>query len=75
VLRVKSGYNPNSSSIGTALPTYVVLTAASGALAVMLLHLTGAVAALLRRKEPPAPPSPEPPSPAEQDEHAQATSD
>jgi hypothetical protein len=63
VLRVKSGYNPNSSSIGSALPTYMVLTAAAGALTVMLLHLTGAVAARLRReKKPPAQPPDSPSS-------------
>ncbi|MBW2526859.1 MAG: hypothetical protein JRI23_21930 [Deltaproteobacteria bacterium] len=50
VLRVKEGYNPNSSSIGTAIPTYLAFAAGSGAVAVLLLHLRGAVAALLRRR-------------------------
>ena len=62
VLRVKLGYNPNSSSVGSALPTFLALAAGSSALAALLLHLTGAVGDLLRRKGQPRPPSAEPPS-------------
>jgi hypothetical protein len=64
VLRVKLGYNPNSSSIGSAIPSYLLFAAGSGILGALLLHLTGSVAALLRRtpaSEPSAPPAPRPP--------------
>jgi hypothetical protein len=61
VLRVKLGTNPNSSSVGSALPTYLVFVAASGALTAMLLHLTSAVGALLRRPRQSDAPSVEPP--------------
>lgn len=50
VLRVKEGYNPNSSSIGTAIPTYLAFAAGSGALAVLLLNLRSVVAGLLRKQ-------------------------
>lgn len=49
VLRVKLGYNPNSSSIGSAIPTFLGLAAAAGGLAVVLLHLTDSVASIVRR--------------------------
>lgn len=50
VLRVKEGYNPNSSSIGTAIPTYLALATASGAVTLFLLNLRSAVGTLLRRR-------------------------
>jgi hypothetical protein len=50
VLRVKDGYNPNSSSIGTAIPTYLAFAATSGAVTVLLLNLESAVGSLLRKK-------------------------
>ena len=50
VLRVKLGYNPNSSSVGSAIPTFLVLAAASGALTVVLLNALDAVGSMIRRR-------------------------
>jgi hypothetical protein len=75
VLRVKLGYNPNSSSVGSALPMYLVFAAASGALTALLLHLTGAVGASLRRRKPPCPTPAEPPRSEGDAGHDQASRD
>ena len=39
VLRVKLGYNPNSSSVGSELPLFLGLALSAGALTVLTLHL------------------------------------
>ncbi|HOZ46076.1 MAG TPA: hypothetical protein PLO37_10290 [Candidatus Hydrogenedentes bacterium] len=39
VLRCKEGYNPNSSSIGSQIPTFLAFAAGSGALSIFVLHL------------------------------------
>ncbi len=51
VLRVKDGYNPNSSSVGSAIPTFLALAAASGALTVALTHMLSAVGRALRKSK------------------------
>ena len=50
VLRVKLGYNPNSSSVGTSVPKFLAFAVTSGALATLLLHLRSFVAGKLRKK-------------------------
>jgi hypothetical protein len=50
VLRVKHGYNPNSSSIGSSITTFILLSAAAGGLTVLLTNLTDSVGALIRRR-------------------------
>ncbi|MBW2457186.1 MAG: hypothetical protein JRI68_21910 [Deltaproteobacteria bacterium] len=50
VLRVKGGYNPNSSSVGSSIPMFLTLAAGSGALAVVLLNAMGVVGRLLRKQ-------------------------
>lgn len=50
VLRVKGGYNPNSSSVGSSIPMFLTLAAGSGALAVVLLNALGVVGRLLRKQ-------------------------
>ncbi len=50
VLRVKTGYNPNSSSVGTDIPTFLALAAATGALTTIALNLLSATAARIRRE-------------------------
>ena len=39
VLRLKSGYNPNSSSIGSDIPTFLAFASSAGALTTVLTHL------------------------------------
>ena len=62
VLRVKGGYNPNSSSIGSSIPMYLMVAASSGALTVVLLNALGVVGKLLRKQSAADPPKDEPPS-------------
>lgn len=50
VLRVKGGYNPNSSSVGSSIPMFLTLAAGTGALAVVLLNALGVVGGLLRKQ-------------------------
>jgi hypothetical protein len=50
VLRVKLGYNPNSSSIGSAIPRFLVFALASGMTATFLLHLRGTIGRLIRNR-------------------------
>lgn len=61
VLAVKSGYNPNSSSVGTAIPTFLAAAAGAGALATIVLTLLSTAAARIRRDMPSAPGGQEPP--------------
>ncbi len=39
ILRIKHGYNPNSSSVGSDIPMFLTLTAASGAAALVALNI------------------------------------
>ncbi len=48
VLRVKLGYNPNSSSIGSMIPTFLAWSAGAGGATVIALHVLRA-AGVLRR--------------------------
>lgn len=50
VLRVKVGYNPNSSSIGSAIPLFLAAAVGSGAVTVFLLNLLDSTGDILRRK-------------------------
>jgi hypothetical protein len=50
VLRFKEGYNPNSSSIGSAVPLYLWAATGAGALAVVLLNLRGLIGRLRRER-------------------------
>ena len=51
VLRVKAGYNPNSSSVGSQVPGFLAFALGSGAASVLLLGTLGAVSRLLRRRK------------------------
>jgi hypothetical protein len=50
VLRVKEGYNPNSSSIGSAISAYLAAAVGAGAVGVILLNLFSSAGGLLRRR-------------------------
>jgi hypothetical protein len=49
LLRLKTGYNPNSSSVGSDIPTFLGFAAAAGVLTTVLLNALGVVAELIRR--------------------------
>ena len=40
ILRVKKGYNPNSSSIGSMIPKYFAFALGSGIIAVIISNLS-----------------------------------
>ena len=50
VLRVKRGYNPNSSSVGSEVPTFLALALGSGAITVLALNALDAVGRVIRRR-------------------------
>lgn len=49
VLRVKAGYNPNSSSVGSQIPAFFAFAAGSGALTVIALQILNAVRKHIRK--------------------------
>lgn len=50
VLRVKLGYNPNSSSIGSEIPKFLAFALASGVTATLWLHMRGTIGRLIRSR-------------------------
>jgi hypothetical protein len=48
ILRVKLGYNPNSSSVGSNIPAFLAFAAGSGAVSVFVLCLLAAADKRLR---------------------------
>ncbi len=51
ILRVKTGYNPNSSSVGSHIPVFLAFAAGSGALTVVLLQVINVVNKHIRRRK------------------------
>ena len=39
ILRIKSGYNPNSSSVGSDIPAFFLAALGSGALGIVVLQI------------------------------------
>ena len=54
VLRVKTGYNPNSSSVGSAIPVFLAAAVGAGALTAFLLNLLGSIRGAVREQTPAA---------------------
>jgi hypothetical protein len=54
VLRVKQGYNPNSSSVGSAIPVFLAAAVGAGALTAFLLNLLGTIRGVVSRQKPEA---------------------
>lgn len=50
VLRVKWGYNPNSSSIGSGIPAFLAFAAGAGGFTVILLSMLHAAGRLIRAR-------------------------
>jgi hypothetical protein len=51
VLRVKTGYNPNSSSVGSQIPTFFFFAIASGVCTVVALQILKMVGVHIRKKK------------------------
>ncbi|MHC4114139.1 MAG: hypothetical protein ACYSSL_02280 [Planctomycetota bacterium] len=43
ILRVKTGYNPNSSSVGSLIPTFLAFAAGVGAVTVVVMNILSVV--------------------------------
>jgi hypothetical protein len=51
VLRVKTGYNPNSSSVGSLIPTFLALSASAAAMAVLAMNGLNTIDKHIRKKK------------------------
>jgi hypothetical protein len=51
VLRVKTGYNPNSSSVGSQIPSFFFFAIASGVCTVIALHTLNVIGIYIRKKK------------------------
>jgi len=51
ILKVKKGYNPNSSSIGSDIFTYLSFAVGTGALTVILMNTFNSVGKLIKKNK------------------------
>jgi hypothetical protein len=51
ILRVKTGYNPNSSSVGSLIPTFLAFAAGAAALTVLAMNSLHAIDKHIREKK------------------------
>ena len=58
ILKIKIGYNPNSSSIGSAIPYFLAFSAGAGALSFTGLHALQALSDKLKSTPTPTDPQP-----------------
>jgi hypothetical protein len=50
ILRVKTGYNPNSSSVGSLIPTFLAFAAGIGAVTIVAMNILNAVNKHIRKR-------------------------
>lgn len=55
ILKVKQGYNPNSSSIGSGILPFLAFAAGAGVFTIFLANTLEAVGKLIKKASPPAP--------------------
>jgi len=51
ILRVKTGYNPNSSSVGSLIPAFLAFAASAAALVVLAMNSLHAIDKHIREKK------------------------
>ena len=51
ILRVKQGYNPNSSSVGSHIPVFLAFAAGAGVISVFVTNILGAVSRKIRKNK------------------------
>lgn len=51
ILRVKTGYNPNSSSVGSQIPAFLFSAVGTGIFAVIALQILNAIRGYIRRNK------------------------
>lgn len=51
ILRVKAGYNPNSSSVGSQIPAFLFSAAGTGLIAVITAQILNTIRAHIEKKK------------------------
>jgi len=51
ILRVKTGYNPNSSSVGSNIPAFLAFAAGAGAVSVIVVNILSTINSKIRGKK------------------------
>jgi hypothetical protein len=51
ILRVKTGYNPNSSSVGSQIPAFLAFAAGSGVFTIIALHTLNVISRYIRKRK------------------------
>lgn len=51
VLRVKTGYNPNSSSVGSLIPAFLAFAAGAGAITVIAMNILNSTGKHIRKRK------------------------
>jgi len=51
VLRVKTGYNPNSSSVGSLIPAFLAFATGAGAATVVAINILNTVSKHIRKRK------------------------
>lgn len=51
ILRVKTGYNPNSSSVGSQIPVFLFSAVGTGLFAVIALQILNTIRGYIRRNK------------------------
>ena len=51
ILRVKTGYNPNSSSIGSQIPAFLFFAVGSGVFTIIALQAINAIDIYIKKKK------------------------
>ena len=51
ILRIKTGYNPNSSSVGSQIPAFLFLAAGSGVLAIIAAQMLNVIDIYIKKKK------------------------
>jgi len=51
ILRVKTGYNPNSSSVGSLIPAFLALSAGAGAFSIFAMNCLNVIDKHIREKK------------------------
>lgn len=51
ILRVKTGYNPNSSSVGSHIPAFLAFAAGAGSLTIIVMNILNTVSGHIRKRK------------------------
>ena len=51
ILRLKTGYNPNSSSVGSHIPVFLAFAAGAGAVSMIIMNLISSTSKNIRNRK------------------------